>query len=165
MSSITRGDIYSRVTDKIVADLEKGVRPWLKPWNAEHAAGRITRPLRGNGEPYKGINILMLWGEAELKGYNCPIWITYRQAHEALLLPVRFELVLGCRRSDGLRRRLLQRSDFARSPRRRAVLTANALGRVSILVRNRQSLVVALFAVSTHSSANHPRRVSAGRNG
>ena len=26
-------------------ELEKGVRPWLKPWNAEHAAGRITRPL------------------------------------------------------------------------------------------------------------------------
>jgi hypothetical protein len=29
--------------------LERGVRPWVKPWNAEHAAGRITRPLRYNG--------------------------------------------------------------------------------------------------------------------
>jgi antirestriction protein ArdC len=82
MSNTTRGDIYSRVTNKIVADLERGVRPWLKPWNAEHAAGRITRPLRGNGVPYKGINVLMLWGEAELKGYNCPTWMTYRQAQE-----------------------------------------------------------------------------------
>ena len=36
-------DVYSRVTAKIVADLERGARPWLKPWNAEHAAGRITR--------------------------------------------------------------------------------------------------------------------------
>jgi antirestriction protein ArdC len=35
-----------RVTDSIVAELERGVRPWLKPWNAEHAAGRITRLLR-----------------------------------------------------------------------------------------------------------------------
>jgi hypothetical protein len=31
-----------------VAELERGVRPWLKPCNAEHAAGRITRPLRSN---------------------------------------------------------------------------------------------------------------------
>ena len=42
-------DVYQRVTDQIVAELEKGVRPWFKPWNAEHAAGRITRPLRANG--------------------------------------------------------------------------------------------------------------------
>ncbi len=41
-----RPDVYARVTAKIVADLEQGVRPWLKPWNAEHAAGRITRGRR-----------------------------------------------------------------------------------------------------------------------
>jgi antirestriction protein ArdC len=29
----TRTDVYARVTDSIVAELEKGVRPWLKPWN------------------------------------------------------------------------------------------------------------------------------------
>ena len=62
-----RTDIYTRVTNAIVAELEKGVRPWLKPWNAEHAAGRITRPLRCNGQPYKGINVLMLWMAAERK--------------------------------------------------------------------------------------------------
>lgn len=83
MSAIaTRADVYSRVTAKIVADLEQGVRPWFKPWDAEHAAGRITRPLRANGQPYKGINVLMLWGDAELKGFACPIWMTFRQAHE-----------------------------------------------------------------------------------
>jgi antirestriction protein ArdC len=81
-ATATRADVYSRVTNKIVADLERGVRPWLKPWNAEHAAGRITRPLRANGQAYKGINILMLWGDAELKGFVCPIWMTYRQSQE-----------------------------------------------------------------------------------
>ena len=81
-ATATRADVYSRVTAKIVADLERGVRPWFKPWNAEHAAGRITRPLRANGQAYKGINVLMLWGEAELKGFVCPIWMTYRQAQE-----------------------------------------------------------------------------------
>jgi len=53
----TKPDIYARVTDKIVADLERGVKPWLRPWNAENAAGRINRPLRGNGVAYQGINV------------------------------------------------------------------------------------------------------------
>ena len=61
---VMRKDIHQRVTDSIVAELERGVRPWLKPWNAEHAAGRITRPLRSNLVPYQGINVLMLWAEA-----------------------------------------------------------------------------------------------------
>ena len=51
-----RVDVHQRVTDQIIAELEKGVRPWMKPWNAEHAAGRITRPLRANGIAYRGIN-------------------------------------------------------------------------------------------------------------
>jgi hypothetical protein len=57
-------DVYSRITGKIIADLERGIRPWHKPWNADHAAGRITRPLRDNGIPYKGINVVMLWSAA-----------------------------------------------------------------------------------------------------
>jgi len=81
-TTAARPDVYSRVTAKIVADLERGVRPWLKPWNADHAAARITRPLRGNGQPYRGINVLSLWMDAELKGYVCPIWMTYKQALE-----------------------------------------------------------------------------------
>lgn len=75
-----RQDVYSRVTAKIIASLETGVRPWQKPWNAEHAAGNIVRPLRANGQPYRGINVLLLWGEALEKGYNAPIWMTYKQA-------------------------------------------------------------------------------------
>jgi antirestriction protein ArdC len=81
-STTPRVDVYSRVTSRIVEELERGVRPWLKPWNAEHAAGRITRPLRHNGQPYKGINILMLWASAEIAGYACPIWLTFQQAKE-----------------------------------------------------------------------------------
>jgi antirestriction protein ArdC len=75
-------DFYQRITDQIVSSLEQGVRPWMKPWNAEHAAGRITRPLRANGIAYQGINVLMLWSEAVTKGYSAPIWMTFRQAHE-----------------------------------------------------------------------------------
>jgi antirestriction protein ArdC len=77
-----RTDVYQKITDQIVRELEKGVRPWMKPWNAEHAAGRITRPLRANGVPYQGINVLMLWSEAIEKGYATPIWMTFKQALE-----------------------------------------------------------------------------------
>jgi antirestriction protein ArdC len=77
-----RADVYTRVTDSIIAQLEQGARPWHKPWNAAHAAGRITRPLRHNGKPYAGINILMLWAAAEEHGFECPIWLTYQQAQE-----------------------------------------------------------------------------------
>jgi antirestriction protein ArdC len=75
-------DLYQSVTDKIVASLEQGVRPWMKPWSAEHAAGRITRPLRANGLAYQGINVLVLWSESVVKGYSAPIWMTFRQALE-----------------------------------------------------------------------------------
>ena len=75
-------DVYTKVTDKIIADLEKGERPWLKPWSAEHAAGKITRPLRHNGLPYSGINILMLWGDAMEKGFSAPLWMTFKQGQE-----------------------------------------------------------------------------------
>jgi antirestriction protein ArdC len=75
-------DVYSRITDRIVASLEQGVRPWHRPWNAEHAAGKITRPLRFNDQPYSGINVFMLWSEAMDAGYSAPIWMTFRQAKE-----------------------------------------------------------------------------------
>lgn len=75
-------DVYAKVTNKIIESLEAGVRPWLKPWSVEHAAGRISRPLRANGIPYKGVNVLLLWAEAMEKGYVSPIWMTYKQASE-----------------------------------------------------------------------------------
>lgn len=73
-------DVYARVTDRIVAELEQGVRPWLKPWSASNTDGRILHPLRHNGSPYKGINVLLLWGEAIEKGYSSSTWMTYKQA-------------------------------------------------------------------------------------
>lgn len=77
-----KADVYAEVTAKIVADLQRGVRPWHKPWSVEHAAGRVSRPLRHSGEPYQGINILMLWASAEEQGFACPYWLTFRQAKE-----------------------------------------------------------------------------------
>src|ERR1051325_9365080 len=80
--SENRQDVYTRITSAIVAELEKGVRPWVKPWSATHTAGRITRPLRHNGEPYSGINVLSLWASATAQGFSAPIWMTFKQALE-----------------------------------------------------------------------------------
>jgi antirestriction protein ArdC len=80
LNETSRPDLYSRVTNAIVAGLERGVRPWTKPWSAEHLAGRISRPLRHSGEPYSGINVILLWAEAVSRGFAAPIWMTFRQA-------------------------------------------------------------------------------------
>jgi antirestriction protein ArdC len=82
MQQSEKQDIYTRITNQIVSHLEKGVRPWVKPWNAEHAAGRITRPLRHNGKPYSGINVLSLWASAVAQNFAAPIWMTFKQALE-----------------------------------------------------------------------------------
>ena len=66
--SQNRADLYTRITTRIVADLEQGVRPWFKPWNAEHAAGRITRPLVGRkrwgDEGYAAEELVALSGQS-----------------------------------------------------------------------------------------------------
>lgn len=75
-------DVYFRITNQIIASLERGVKPWTQPWSAAHAAGPVTRPLRHNGQPYAGINILTLWCAAYERGYSAPIWMTFKQALE-----------------------------------------------------------------------------------
>ena len=82
MQNNERQDIYTRITGEIVAALEQGVCPWIRPWNADNAAGRITRPLRHNGVPYSGINVLMLWASAVEQGFGSALWMTFRQALE-----------------------------------------------------------------------------------
>lgn len=82
MTSIEKQDVYTRVTNRIISDLEKGVRTWMKPWCGENGANSIIRPLRHNSLPYRGINILMLWGAAIERGYSNPTWMSYRQAQE-----------------------------------------------------------------------------------
>ena len=81
-ATASRIDVYTRVTNRIVESLEQGVRPWMKPWHCEHAAGRITRPLRHNGQKYSGTNILTLWMSAESQGFVSPFWVTFQQAKE-----------------------------------------------------------------------------------
>ena len=77
-----RSDVYDRVTARIVADLDQGTRPWLKPWSTAAGDGVPLVPRRANGTPYRGINVLLLWGAAQDGGYRSPFWMTYQQAAE-----------------------------------------------------------------------------------
>jgi antirestriction protein ArdC len=79
MSSYRKGseervDQYQKVTDQIVAALEKGTAPWVCPWDKG-----FDLPRNGSSNrPYSGINVLMLWAS----GCKDPRHYTYRQAQE-----------------------------------------------------------------------------------
>ena len=65
-------DIYQTVTDRIIASLEQGTAPWLKPW-AANKCGAVGPYNAATGRPYNGINWLVL-GEGG--------WLTFKQAKE-----------------------------------------------------------------------------------
>ncbi|MGI3212159.1 ArdC family protein [Roseovarius tibetensis] len=73
-------DVYTHVTDTIIAEIEAGTPPWRKPWTGSTSG--IAFPTRHNGEEYRGINVLMLWVMAAKQGYLSSRWMTYKQAQE-----------------------------------------------------------------------------------
>lgn len=77
-----RTDTYQRITDTIVSALEAGTRPWMQPWSARNIGGSFPRPLRSNGEPYRGINVLLLWIASGANGFQFDRFMTYKQAQE-----------------------------------------------------------------------------------
>ncbi|NVD42908.1 DUF1738 domain-containing protein [Ensifer sp. HO-A22] len=77
--AITTSDVYERITNRIVEQLEAGTRPWMQPWGG---GGTPVRPLRHNGVAYRGINTVLLWMTAAEQGYSSSYWMTYRQAAE-----------------------------------------------------------------------------------
>jgi antirestriction protein ArdC len=81
-STTPRSDVYERVTARIVSDLEQGTRPWLKPWSAPTDDRLPSLPLRASGTPYRGVNVLLLWGASFEGGYRSNVWMTYKQAAE-----------------------------------------------------------------------------------
>jgi antirestriction protein ArdC len=72
-------DVYQTTTDQIIAALEAGAKPWTNSWKGSPADGL---PLRHNGEPYQGINVLVLWCAASANGYASPHWMTFKQAKD-----------------------------------------------------------------------------------
>ena len=81
-SNAERVDVYERVTARLIECIEQGTRPWATPWDTSAPQAAAGRPIRHNGTPYQGINVLLLWAEALNKGYTATRWMTYRQASE-----------------------------------------------------------------------------------
>ncbi|MGR5465243.1 ArdC family protein [Photobacterium damselae] len=74
-------DMYQIVTDRIIAALENGVKPWACPWDKTQQCDMLPVNFKTKAQ-YSGINILLLWSETVEKGYSSPYWLTYKQAAE-----------------------------------------------------------------------------------
>src|SRR5258708_10389963 len=72
-------DLYAEVSARIVAELEAGAAPWVKPWSA--TPGRNTPCNAVTNRPYSGCNVVLLWMAASA-GYRMPRYLTFKQAGE-----------------------------------------------------------------------------------
>ena len=76
-----RANLYSEITDKIIADLEAGRVPWVQPWGTAAAKAPLAMPKNAStSRPYSGINVLLLWGAVIERGFTGQSWLTFRQA-------------------------------------------------------------------------------------
>ena len=64
--------VYEIVTERILAELEKGQVPWRKPWRTLPPANLVSK------KPYRGINVFLL----ALQGYGSQYWLTFNQAKQ-----------------------------------------------------------------------------------
>jgi antirestriction protein ArdC len=62
--------LHVEITNRILAELEKGTVPCVKPWAVPSPYNAATQ------HRYSGVNVLLLWGAP----YQRPAWLTFRQA-------------------------------------------------------------------------------------
>jgi antirestriction protein ArdC len=72
-------DLYAEVSARIVAELEAGAPPWVKPWSATPGANTPCNAV--SNRPYSGCNVVMLW-MTQAVGYRTPRFLTFKQALE-----------------------------------------------------------------------------------
>jgi antirestriction protein ArdC len=72
-------DLYAEVSARIVAELEAGAAPWIKPWSATPGANAPCNAV--SNRPYSGCNVVLLW-MAQAAGYRTPRFLTFKQALE-----------------------------------------------------------------------------------
>ena len=73
--------VYESVTRSIIAELEQGAAPWVKPWKGGDRVG-IMPANAVTGRCYSGINIPILWHAADVHGFPTNAWLTFKQALE-----------------------------------------------------------------------------------
>lgn len=78
-----RVDLYQRITDTIIAQLEQGRVPWVQPWGDMPGAAAVGMPRNAQTErAYSGINVMLLWASGMAAGYPTQRWLTFKQALE-----------------------------------------------------------------------------------
>ena len=61
-----RTNLYSEITDKIIAEFEAGRVPWAQPWGTAAAKAPLAMPQNAaTGRRYSGINVLLLLGSVQ----------------------------------------------------------------------------------------------------
>ena len=72
-------DLYAKVSARIIAELETGAAPWIRPWSATPGANTPCNAV--TNRPYSGCNVILLW-MARRAGYRAPRFLTFKQALE-----------------------------------------------------------------------------------
>ncbi len=70
-------DLYQSVTERVITALETGTPPWVRPWTDstyDHSPANLA-----TSRAYRGINVLLLNLEAQLRGFEDNRWLTFRQ--------------------------------------------------------------------------------------
>ncbi len=81
--AVNRNDLYREITGKIIAELEQGVVPWVRPWRSQGQGPSLSLPKNGlTARAYSGINILLLWKALDGGGFASCHWLTFKQALE-----------------------------------------------------------------------------------
>lgn len=75
--------LYEEITNRIIAELENGIAPWVKPWETQGGNPAFLPANAVTKKRYRGINILILWYAAIHEGYGTPTWIGFHQAQAA----------------------------------------------------------------------------------
>ena len=65
-------NVYEIVTERIIAQLEKGCVPWRRPWKTELPCNLVS------GKPYRGLNVFLLASQ----GFGSRYWLTFAQCQK-----------------------------------------------------------------------------------
>jgi antirestriction protein ArdC len=76
MHSYQKTDKFQLITDKLITLIERGVKPWQKPWSATPYGNLLT------GHHYQGINPLICAIDTLINEWEQPFFVGFAQATE-----------------------------------------------------------------------------------
>jgi antirestriction protein ArdC len=72
-------NLHAEITEALIAAIEKDPGQPEMPWRRSTGAPLWLPENALTKKRYNGINVVSLWAAAETKGFDVPIWATYRQ--------------------------------------------------------------------------------------